>query len=76
MSWRARFVTQWAPIHAILPPGQSMQTPRGTVHAFSNPFGCVARALIIQVSGHWGPSISRMWLPSSTPAGHRTGSRY
>jgi uncharacterized cupin superfamily protein len=28
--------------------GQSMQTPRGTVHAFSNPFGSVARALIIQ----------------------------
>jgi Cupin domain len=30
-----------------LTPGQSMQTPRGTVHAFSNPFGSVARALII-----------------------------
>ena len=30
-----------------LTPGQSMQTPRGTVHAFSNPFGTVARALII-----------------------------
>ena len=28
--------------------GQSMQTPKGTVHAFSNPFGSVARALIIQ----------------------------
>lgn len=27
--------------------GQSMQTPRGTVHAFSNPFGSVARALIV-----------------------------
>ena len=27
--------------------GQSMQTPRGTAHAFSNPFGSVARALII-----------------------------
>jgi quercetin dioxygenase-like cupin family protein len=27
--------------------GQSMQTPRGTIHAFSNPFGSVARALII-----------------------------
>ncbi len=27
--------------------GQSMQTPKGTVHAFSNPFGSVARALII-----------------------------
>jgi quercetin dioxygenase-like cupin family protein len=28
-------------------PGQSMHTPRGTVHAFSNPFDSVARALII-----------------------------
>jgi quercetin dioxygenase-like cupin family protein len=27
--------------------GQSMQTPKGTVHAFSNPFGKVARALIM-----------------------------
>jgi len=31
-----------------LTPGQSMQTPRGTVHAFSNPFGSVARALVLQ----------------------------
>lgn len=30
-----------------LAPGQSMQTPRGTVHAFSNPFGSAARALIV-----------------------------
>jgi quercetin dioxygenase-like cupin family protein len=30
-----------------LTPGQSMQTPRGTVHAFSNPFDRVARALIV-----------------------------
>jgi uncharacterized cupin superfamily protein len=30
-----------------LTPGQSMHTPRGTVHAFSNPFHCSARALII-----------------------------
>ncbi len=30
-----------------LSPGQSMHTPRGTAHAFSNPFGGVARALII-----------------------------
>ncbi len=29
-----------------LTPGQSMHTPRGTVHAFSNPFAGVARALI------------------------------
>jgi quercetin dioxygenase-like cupin family protein len=29
-----------------LTPGQSMRTPKGTVHAFSNPFGSVARALI------------------------------
>ena len=27
--------------------GQSMHTPRGTVHAFSNPFNRVARALIV-----------------------------
>jgi len=30
-----------------LTPGQSMQTPKGTVHSFSNPFGSVARALIV-----------------------------
>ena len=30
-----------------LTPGQSMQTPRGTVHAFSNSFGSVARTLIV-----------------------------
>ena len=30
-----------------LVPGQSMQTPKGTVHAFSNPSGSVARALIV-----------------------------
>lgn len=30
-----------------LSPGQTMRTPRGTVHAFSNPFDDVARALII-----------------------------
>ncbi|MGH8822319.1 MAG: cupin domain-containing protein [Rhodoferax sp.] len=29
-----------------LTPGQTMQTPRGTVHGFSNPFDGVARALI------------------------------
>jgi len=29
-----------------LTPGQTMHTPRGVVHAFSNPFGGVARALI------------------------------
>jgi len=29
-----------------LAPGQSMRTPKGTVHAFSNPFGSAARALI------------------------------
>jgi quercetin dioxygenase-like cupin family protein len=30
-----------------LSPGQSMRTPRGTVHGFSNPFGSIARALIV-----------------------------
>ena len=30
--------------------GQSMQTPRGTAHAFSNPHGSVARALIVLYS--------------------------
>jgi quercetin dioxygenase-like cupin family protein len=34
-----------------LAPGQSMQTPRGSVHAFSNPFGSVSRALIILSPG-------------------------
>ena len=29
-----------------LTPGQTMRTPRGSVHGFSNPFGSVARALI------------------------------
>jgi Cupin domain len=28
--------------------GQSMSTPRGVVHAFSNPFAEAARALIVQ----------------------------
>jgi quercetin dioxygenase-like cupin family protein len=31
-----------------LTPGQTMSTPRGVVHAFSNPFAEPARALIIQ----------------------------
>lgn len=30
-----------------LVPGQSMRTPKGVVHAFSNPFEGVARALIV-----------------------------
>jgi len=30
-----------------LTPGQSMHTPRGTAHAFSNPFNSIARALIV-----------------------------
>jgi quercetin dioxygenase-like cupin family protein len=30
-----------------LAPGQSMHTPRGTSHAFSNPFNSIARALIV-----------------------------
>jgi len=30
-----------------LTPGHSMHTPRGVVHAFSNPHGSVARALIV-----------------------------
>lgn len=31
-----------------LTPGQSMSTPKGVVHAFSNPFAETARALIVQ----------------------------
>ena len=31
-----------------LAPGECMHTPKGTVHAFSNPFSSVARALIVQ----------------------------
>jgi quercetin dioxygenase-like cupin family protein len=31
-----------------LSPGQSMSTPKGVVHAFSNPFTVTARALIVQ----------------------------
>ena len=34
-----------------LTPGQSMQTPMGTVHAFSHPFGTAARVLIIRSPG-------------------------
>ena len=30
-----------------LAPGQSMHTPKGTVHAFSNPHDATARALIV-----------------------------
>jgi quercetin dioxygenase-like cupin family protein len=30
-----------------LQPGESMHTPRGVVHAFSNPFSATARALIV-----------------------------
>jgi quercetin dioxygenase-like cupin family protein len=30
-----------------LAPGQTMHTPRGVPHGFSNPFGGIARALII-----------------------------
>ena len=30
-----------------LTPGQSMRTPKGTVHGFSNPFDLLARALIV-----------------------------
>ena len=29
-----------------LKPGETMRTPKGTVHGFANPFGSVARALI------------------------------
>lgn len=31
-----------------LAPGQGMSTPKGVVHAFSNPFAETARALIVQ----------------------------
>ena len=31
-----------------LTPGQSMSTPKGVVHAFSNPFAETARALVVQ----------------------------
>jgi uncharacterized cupin superfamily protein len=31
-----------------LTPGQTMSTPKGVVHAFSNPFAETARALVIQ----------------------------
>ena len=30
-----------------LAPGETMRTPKGSVHGFANPFGSVARALII-----------------------------
>jgi len=31
-----------------LGPGQTMSTPKGTTHAFANPFEKIARALIVQ----------------------------
>ena len=31
-----------------LTPGQTMSTPKGVVHAFSNPFAETARALVVQ----------------------------
>lgn len=31
-----------------LKPGESMRTPKGVVHAFSNPFAETARALVVQ----------------------------
>jgi quercetin dioxygenase-like cupin family protein len=38
--------------------GQTMSTPRGTVHAFSNPFAATARALIV-LSPDIGPQYFR-----------------
>ena len=58
-----------------LKPGERMYTPRGSVHAFSNPHGSLARALIILtpdigaqyfcdiaevVSAPSGPNLARM----------------
>lgn len=36
-----------ADITRVLGPGDSMFTPKGTVHGFSNPFSALARSLII-----------------------------
>jgi quercetin dioxygenase-like cupin family protein len=41
-----------------LTPGESMITPKGVVHAFSNPFAMAARALVIQ-SPDIGPQYFR-----------------
>ena len=41
-----------------LTPGESMSTPKGVVHAFSNPFATTARALVIQ-SPDIGPQYFR-----------------
>ena len=41
-----------------LAPGQSMFTPKGVVHAFANPFGMAAKALIVQ-SPDIGPQYFR-----------------
>ena len=54
-----------------LTPGQSMSTPKGVVHAFSNPFAETARALVVQ-SRTSEPNISRMLLSWLTPEDHRT----
>src|SRR5262249_55987748 len=41
-----------------LSPGETMSTPKGVVHAFSNPFDGTAKALIIQ-SPDIGPQYFR-----------------
>ena len=53
-----------------LGPGECMHTPKGTVHAFSNPFTSVARALIVQspdIGEHYFREIASVVNASSPP---------
>ena len=49
-----------------LGPGQSMSTPKGVVHAFSNPFTETARALIVQ-----SPDIGAQYFRERRRRGQR-----
>lgn len=42
-----------------LKPGETMSTPRGAVHAFSNPHSVMARALVILTPDTIGPQYFR-----------------
>jgi quercetin dioxygenase-like cupin family protein len=50
--------------------GQTMHTPRGTVHAFSNPFERVARALIIlspDIGAQYFRDVAGVMRPGNPP---------
>jgi quercetin dioxygenase-like cupin family protein len=51
-----------------LAPGQTMYTPKGTVHGFSNPFAAPARALIIM-----SPDIGAQYFKDVAAVANRGG---